>query len=248
MLLSKITKKLVRKHTMTFAEKVITFNKHLKFPKEVTLPKNISVMNPFDTTDESSPETLRISTEFYKKFYSDNNKRHLILGINLGKSGAGITGIPFTSPESLKQDCGITSSENNIEISGRFLYEVIKKYGGVTSFYSDYLISNVCPLGFIKTTDTNRKVNRNYYDYTDLMVSTTPFIVKTLRQQIEFGVHTDKVFCLGNRDNFKYLNNLCKEHGLFDKVIPLPHPRYIAQYKQKEKGKYISIYLEKLNA
>lgn len=232
---------------MTFAEKVIAFNKNLKFPEDVRLPKNISVMNPFDTADESDPESLRISDEFYTKFYSDNTPRHLILGINPGKSGAGITGIPFTSPESLKEDCGIACSKNGREVSGRFLYEVIKKYGGVAFFYSKYLISNVCPLGFIKRTDKNREVNRNYYDYTNLMVSTTPFILKTLKQQIDFGIDTDKVYCLGNGDNYKYLNNLNKEHSFFGEVIPLPHPRYIAQYKQKDKEKYVATYLEKLN-
>ena len=232
---------------MTFAEKVISFNKNLKFPEEVRLPNNISVMNPFDTTDKYHPESIRIATAFYTKFYSDNIPRHLILGINPGKLGAGITGIPFTSPESLKEDCSIACSYDGYEVSGRFFYEVIKTYGGVASFYSKYLISNVCPLGFLKRTDTNRQVNRNYYDYTDLMVSTTPFILKTLRQQIDFGIHTDKVFCLGNGDNYKYLDNLCKEHGLFNKVIPLPHPRYVAQYKQKEKERYVATYLEKFN-
>ncbi len=229
---------------MTFAEKVIAFHKNLKFPDEVNLPKNISVMNPFNTTDKSSIETLRISNEFYKKFYSDNAPRHLILGINPGKSGAGITGIPFTSPVSLKEVCGIACSDNGIEVSGRFLYEVIKKYGGVASFYSKYLISNVCPLGFLKRTDTNREVNRNYYDYIDLMVSTTPFIVKTLKQQIDLGIHTDKVYCLGNGENYKYLGNLNEEHGLFGEVIPLPHPRYVAQYKKREEEIYINTYLD----
>jgi len=49
-------------------------------------------MNPF----RENPEALIVSGKFYKKYYNDNNPRFLILGINPGRFGAGVTGIPFT--------------------------------------------------------------------------------------------------------------------------------------------------------
>jgi hypothetical protein len=74
----------------TFADKIISFCINLDF--RGNLPKGISVMNPF----RNNPEVMTIVSLFYKKFYSDSRKRYLILGINPGRFGAGITGIPFT--------------------------------------------------------------------------------------------------------------------------------------------------------
>jgi len=52
------------------------------------LPQEIEVMNPF-----KDKATMQICTQFYKKYYSDNNKRRMIIGINPGRFGGGITGI-----------------------------------------------------------------------------------------------------------------------------------------------------------
>jgi hypothetical protein len=67
------------------------------------LPTNIRIMNPFREEENA----LRISSEFYKKYYNDDNKRHLILGINPGRFGGGLTGVPFTDPKRLKSECHI---------------------------------------------------------------------------------------------------------------------------------------------
>jgi len=230
---------------MTFAENVIAFNQELNFSETVKLPRNITIMNPFKDKNHGE-ETVKISSEFYKKYFSDNNRRHLILGVNPGKNSAGVTGIPFTSPQNLKKDCNIQCEQNQHEVSGAFIYRMIKEFGTVEFFYSKFFISNVCPLGFIKNTENGKGLNRNYYDSIDLMVSITPFITETLKKQIDFGIHTDKVYCLGNGDNYKYLYNLNKENNFFKQIIPLPHPRYIAQYKKKEESKYIDLYLKRL--
>ena len=74
---------------MTFAQKVIRFNKNLHYTGD-PLPKGIRIMNPFS----ESHETMRVVKEFYNKYYNDENERHLILGINPGRFGGGLTGIP----------------------------------------------------------------------------------------------------------------------------------------------------------
>ena len=71
----------------TFADKVIAFNKSLQFKGK--LPPGIRVMNPF----RENKDSLAVSSAFYKKYYSDNNRRHIILGINPGRFGAGLTGV-----------------------------------------------------------------------------------------------------------------------------------------------------------
>jgi uracil-DNA glycosylase len=67
------------------------------------LPQNIKIMNPFKENQKIIP----ISSSFYEKYYNDNNPRHLILGINPGRFGAGVTGIPFTDTKRLADKCGL---------------------------------------------------------------------------------------------------------------------------------------------
>ena len=77
----------------TFAQKVIDFNTNLLF--DAPLPPGISVMNPFRENACAIPA----STAFYRKYYDDHRLRRIILGINPGRFGAGLTGIPFTNPQ-----------------------------------------------------------------------------------------------------------------------------------------------------
>ncbi|GAA4271476.1 uracil-DNA glycosylase family protein [Aquimarina gracilis] len=227
---------------MTFATKIITFNKSLAHKTIAGLATSITVMNPYQ-----DPYVLKVSSAFYNQYFDDTRKRKLILGINPGKSGAGVTGVPFTDTENLKE-CGISwAKEKSYEPSSRFIYDLIEEYNkGSTKFYQDFFISNVCPLGFTKRSDKGRTVNINYYDMIELLTSTTPFILESLKAQIGFGIDTSKVFCLGTTENYQYLKNLNKEHRLFDEIVALTHPRYIIQYKNNDKKRYIDRYLKAL--
>src|SRR5437870_2996448 len=105
-------------HMKTFADKVIAFNKQVHFSGK--LPPGIRIMNPF-AEDES---ILEISSAFYKKFYDDSQPRHLILGINPGRFGAGVTGVPFTDSKRLRTECGIDyRGKETHEPSSVFIYE-----------------------------------------------------------------------------------------------------------------------------
>ena len=120
---------------------------------------------------------------FFQKFYNDVNPRRLMLGINPGRFGAGITGINFTAPKQLRQNCGIEHAwGNGTELSAEFIYEMISAYGGPSVFYGAHFIGAVCPLGFIKAGK-----NINYYDDTHLLQAVTPFITDTLQQQVNMG-------------------------------------------------------------
>ncbi len=76
---------------MTFANNILSFIKNLSFP--FALPDGIKVMNPF-----LSKGTLDVCEYFFEKYYSDHNNRWMIIGINPGRFGGGVTGIPFTDP------------------------------------------------------------------------------------------------------------------------------------------------------
>jgi len=225
---------------MTFADKVIEFNRQLEYTGP-PLPAGIRIMNPFKEEEQA----LQISEVFYRKYYHDNNKRHLILGINPGRFGGGVTGIPFTDPKRLQTECGIAyHGKITHEPSSVYVYEVINAYGGAQAFYSKLYINSLCPLGFTTIDSKGREKNYNYYDSKELCTAVTPFIVGNIRKQIALGVYTDTCFCFGTGQNEKFIKKLNDEHGFFNKIIALEHPRFIMQYKTKSKQVYIDKYLE----
>jgi hypothetical protein len=227
---------------MTFADKVIQFNKELSFTD--ILPRGIQVLNPF----KDNPEIISISELFYNKFYRDKRERKLILGINPGRLGAGATGIPFTDSKRLLEVCGIQiDSVNTHEPSSVFVYDVIKKYGGPKKFYGTFYINSICPLGFIIRNQNKRWINCNYHDYEELFCAMEKFISINLKKQISFGIDTSVCYVLGKR-NAQFLKIINDKENLFQTIIALDHPRYIQQYKSKLKDKYISEYLYKFES
>jgi hypothetical protein len=117
---------------------------------------------------------------------------------------------------------------------------MIEAYGGVESFYRDCFITAMSPLGFIKDDK-----NINYYDIPELQNAIEPFIIQCIRQQLTFNIHRN-VFCLGEGQNFKYLSKLNKKYSFFEHIEPLPHPRFIMQYRRRQLDRYVSLYIEKL--
>jgi hypothetical protein len=180
---------------------------------------------------------------FYKKYYDDDKQRTVILGINPGRFGGGITGIPFTDPIKLQHICGIENAlPKKAELSADFIHQMMATYGGLERFYSNYFFSSVSPLGF-----TQDGKNLNYYDTPALSKSLEKFIIQSLHQLLELGIDRQKAFCLGEGSNFKYLAKLNEKEQLFKTITPLSHPRFIMQYKRKHVQHYIDDYLSKLS-
>ncbi len=216
-----------------FGEQVIAFNQNLKI--NFLLPERISVLNPF-----IQQSVVSISKQFYKKYYDDYQNRIFIFGINPGRFGAGVTGIPFTDPIRLKSDCGIENNFRKIpELSSSFVYELIHKFGGAEKFYQTFYITAVCPLGF-----TMNGKNLNYYDDKKLLESANDFMVRSIDQQVNFGAELKKSFCWGEGKNYKLFQAMNEKHKWFEKIIPLPHPRWIMQYRRKRIDEFIKIYLD----
>ena len=220
---------------MHFDEKILKFYRGLTIADP--LPPRVEVMNPY-----ASKEAMRLCREFYGRFYRDDIRRYLIVGINPGRYGAGLTGIPFTDPVKLEQRFGIANSfPKKTELSADFIYAMIDAFGGAEKFYGKFFINSISPLGFVMDGK-----NLNYYDTPDLRNSLGPFIQKSLRQLARFNIHKEVVFCLGEGANFKYLETLNAGLKLFDRIIPLAHPRFIMQYRRKQLESYINDYLRKL--
>lgn len=220
-----------------FSEKVIQFNEHLSFGDP--LPSRFKVLNPF----LNLPETLPVMKQFYEQFYNDRHQRNFIIGINPSRHGAAVTGVPFTDTKRLEQFCGIKmNTAYTHEISSVYLYDVIQQYGGVQQFYYNFYINSPFPLAIVKSTSSGQWKNANYYDDASLFEALKPFIIQTMNNHFAMGLKTDKVFILGKK-NAQFLNKLNQEMKWYDQAIVLDHPRYIQQYKFKERNHYIAEYV-----
>jgi hypothetical protein len=224
---------------MTFADHILSFNRHLSYTRNNLLP-DIRIMNPF----EEYEHVHAITERFYRKYYNDNNSRTLILGINPGRLGAGLTGIPFTDPKRLISECGIDYPGKLVhEPSSVFIYDVIRAFGGPEAFYSKFYIHSVCPLGFTFIDKKGKERNYNYYDSRKLTAAVYDFIVEGIEKQLEFGIDRGVCFCFGLNKNASFLKKLNKEKGYFKEIAALEHPRFVIQYKSASKQDYIDKYL-----
>lgn len=219
----------------TVSEKIVNFYSALDI--QFSLPESVEVMNPFKTL-----EVKRIVNSFYSRFFNDDNKRIMILGINPGRFGGGVTGIPFTDPIRLETQCGIANTFNKkSEFSSIFIYDVISAFGGPKQFYSKFYITAISPLGFLK-----EGKNYNYYDSKELLITLHNFMRKCLIEQMNFGISNDICFCLGAGRNLEELKILNEDLSLFNNIYSLPHPRWIMQYRQKRRGEFVKLYLDAL--
>ncbi len=227
-------------HMVTVADKIIAFNRELDYTGN--LPEGYRVLNPF----VENPETMQVMEAFYRKYYNDTHRRRFIIGINPSRHGAGVTGVPFTDTKRLESACGITmSSARTHEVSSVFVYDLIEEYGGTEAFYRHFYINSPFPLAIIRKTKNGQWLNANYYDDKALFNHVKQFMIDSLEKHISIGLDTSEVYILGKK-NASFIRALNREVRLFDKTVELEHPRYIQQYKSRDKAFYIDKYLQAL--
>ena len=224
-----------------FGNKVIEFNKQLQYTG--SLPPGFQVLNPY----LDNPETMQVMQRFYKKYYDDIRGRKFIIGINPSRHGAGVTGVPFTDTKRLHSICGIQMiTAYTHEVSSVFIYEMIAQYGGAENFFNNFYINSPFPLAIIRQGKNGKWVNANYYDEIKLYESVKPFMIESLKQHISLGLDTDEVYVLGKK-NARFIAMMNEEANLFKRIVVLEHPRFIQQYKFKDKQLYIDKYILAFN-
>jgi len=205
-----------------------------RFP---VLKDNVQWLNPYDNKD-----VISICYAFFNLYYEDQNPRDIVLGINPGRLGAGVTGLAFTDPKQL-QDLGIPIQvEGPSELSADFIHEVITAFGGYDLFYKQYYISSICPYGFVQN-----GVNYNYYDSKELTDQVTPMITQHLRKLKKY-CRPRRVIILGKGKNAAFLKKWLENNSWFTglEINILPHPRWILQYRRKDRTLYLQQYLDTL--
>lgn len=222
---------------MTFAEQIITFTRSLR--PDWPIPSGVEMLYPYEQA-----ETMAALEAFYHKYYQDQQRRIFIFGINPGRFGAGITGVPFTDPIRLEEACGITNAfHKRAELSSIFVYAFIEAFGGIEQFYRHFCITSICPLGFTK----NGK-NYNYYDDRGLEKAVTPYIIDHMHTLLGFYTADAVALCMGMGKNYEYFQKLNDTHGFFGQILPLPHPRWVMQYRLKRMEEFVQGYVEQLSA
>jgi hypothetical protein len=220
---------------MNFSTKVIKYFLNLQNPAQLT--KNFETLNPYRIAEVQSVVKI-----FYEKFYSDEEERLFIFGINPGRFGGGLTGISFTDPAALRESCGI---RNNLgtrkELSSKFIYNVVEKFGGVEKFFSNVFLSALYPFAIIK-----EGKNYNYYDERSSTAKLKDAIVQNVKSQIGFGARRELVILLGKR-NAEFFSTINEQHKFFKTIVVLEHPRYIMQYRLKKIDDYIKKYIDAIN-
>ncbi|MCB0609142.1 MAG: DUF4918 family protein, partial [Lewinella sp.] len=63
-----------------------------------------------------------------------------------------------------------------------------------------------------------------------------------LRQKA-IGALEETAVCLGEGQNYKYFTKINDEHGFFKTIVPLPHPRWVMQYRRRRMEEFKERYL-----
>jgi len=124
---------------------------------------------------------------------------------------------------------------------------MIAGYGGAEDFYRRFYINSPFPLAIIRQTKDGKWLNANYYDEPDLFEMVKAFMIASLKKHISLGLDTSEAFVLGKK-NADFIYKLNREAKLFDRLTVLEHPRFIQQYKSRQKQEYIDKYIVALNS
>ena len=218
----------------TFADRAISY--YLNLTEPANLPPGVGALNPYRQL-----EVQAIVKQFYSKFFADTFPRVYVLGINPGRFGAGVTGISFTTPQNLQRYCGIA---NNLpptpELSSRFIYQIVEAFGGAEAFYGRFFLTSLFPLALVK-----EGRNYNFYDDKATTSALWPVMIASIQHQLTFGSKRNVAVCLG-RKNEAFLKKLNQQHGFFERIVTLDHPRYILQYRSRDIESYIDRYVATL--
>lgn len=216
---------------MTIAQKILQFYSQLEPP--TGLSESIVILNPY-----KDAEAWQLTKTFYEQYYNDDHERIVLFGINPGRFGGGLTGIPFTDPVQLDSICKIGNTmDKRAELSSTFIYQMIKACGGPSRFFSKYYISSISPLGFMQDGK-----NLNYYDINNYPKIFMEYVHNLILRQLDFPINRNITYSIGKGNNIKFLKALNKRYKLFKNVEPLPHPRWVMQYRLKRKDDYIEEY------
>lgn len=208
-----------------FSENLNRYNLNYEF-KRLLNENGISMLEGY--LDQSD-----IMDAFCEKFYSNKIPKIVICGINPGRLGAGLTGVPFFDFASLSK---IFPSilRKDTENTAQFFFKVIEKIG-VERFFNYFYITNVSSVGYSKG-----KSNFNFDKLPDNLRS---IVFSNFAEEIEL-IKPVKIIALGDAAFNGVESALGKNSYRLEK---LKHPSWIMQYKRNEISFWVQAYADALS-
>ncbi|GAB3222717.1 hypothetical protein GCM10027346_00930 [Hymenobacter seoulensis] len=208
-----------------------------EFPLPAALPEGVEAYSPFQ-----DPTPRGLFQQFAQRYYTGNQPRIALLGINPGRLGNGRTGVAFTDPTALAAWGIHNELPRRREPSSEFVQAVVLAMGGPEAFYQHFFLGSLYPLVLLRN-----GLNYNFYDSPAVTQALWPAIQTGLQQQVtQVGLARHAAICLGRRNGL-YFMKLNQELQLFDQIHILDHPRYLMQYKRRALTENVARYVEMLH-
>jgi hypothetical protein len=178
---------------------------------------------------------------FARNFYAGSASRTVVLGINPGRRGSGLTGVPFTDGQSLAVECGIDNDfRETRELTSQFVYRVVRHAGGTRAFFNRVFLSAIYPYCL-----TVAGKNANYYDLLDRQ-PLLELVLHSLRSHRQLPNVSSRLVVVGQGRHLDLIRAVNDVHCVFDEITALPHPRFIVQYNRPKIEDFVAQYASAL--
>lgn len=165
--------------------------------------------------------------DFHKKYVQPNSPKIVMCGINPGRRGAGITGIPFIDTNSLSRMLpGISNPKS--EKSAKFFFSIIEEFG-INEFYKNVHVTNMSWFGFYKL-DNGTNVN-----YNSLPEEIQNILIDKFVEEMNF-IKPDVIIPIGDIVNWELLYNLKVKKRINAEI---GHRLYHPAYRLVDRNTYI---------
>ena len=118
---------------------------------------------------DEDEDALKNQILFDEKYYHEGFPKIVLCGINPGRKGAGVTGVPFVDMATLAErlsDNKISFNGSGKEQSAQYFNEIVNhEEFGAKKFYKHFYVTNFSWVGFIeKINNPTKIINHNYHE------------------------------------------------------------------------------------
>jgi hypothetical protein len=200
---------------------------------EILKSRNVKILSSFLVNKSNI-------IEFHKKYVEPNAPKIVICGINPGRNGAGLTGIPFIDFASLSQMLP-DIKQNDWEQSAKFFFSVIQEFG-IETFYKNFHVTNISWFGFSRI---DKQKNVNYFEK-DISTEIAIYLIDKFVEEMEL-INPDYIIPL-SKTVFYELESLKKRNKIKAEIgICLNHPSWVTTYRSKDLSKWKQKYVDILS-
>ena len=175
-----------------------------------------------------------IAEQFWQQYVPEPLPQTVIVGLNPGRMGAGLTGVPlldFRSLTNLLPDARLP--RNDTEPSANFFHRVAQHIGA-EKFYRQFYVSNVSAVGYLRDNK-----NCNYHDLPD---AAQQIVEQRFRDEMAV-VAPKRIIALG-REVEATVQRLYDDGAI--RISHLPHPSWIMTYRLREAQSWVRRYTQML--